>query len=89
MARTTRKNRYSISGTTAVLEVLSPVDDMKELTDRMETEAVVALVFVNDSAKMQYLFAPSVLYGDDGLPSRILGNACDSSDNFRPTEVSR
>ena len=87
MARVTRKNRYSLSGATAVLDVLSPVQSLQELAARMELANIAALVFIHESGKIQYLYAPAVVYDDDGNPTRILGNACDSQDDFRPIEI--
>ena len=87
MVRTTRKNRYSVSGATAVLDVLSPVESVQDLAARIELPIVAALVFVHESDKIQYLYAPSVVYDDAGNPMKVLGNACDSQDDFRPIEL--
>ena len=85
----TRKNRYSVSGSTAVLDVLSPVESMQDLAARIELPIVAALVFVHESGNIQYLYAPSVIYDDTGNPMKVFGNACDSQVDFRPIKVGK
>ena len=57
------------------------------LVKRINNEITAAILFTNQNYKLQYLFHPHVFCDVDGNPSKIVGNASNSSDQLTLMEI--
>ena len=87
MTCTTRNHRYSRSGITEAIDILSPINTMEEMAKRIESTPVASIRFINMNQKLQSLFAPTMIYDSGGVPTKIVGNAADSLADIQLTEL--
>ena len=76
---TSRAKRHDVTGTSKEL-FQEPL--VKSVLQRIETNLICAIGFINGVNQLQYLFNPQIRHNLDGNPTSIVGNASDAQGNL-------